>query len=205
MNQKGNTFIYLLAAALVFIGLGIFIKTQIISPKTANYQTTTTNAPLLPSPNPSAFQEIPLDLKTHISNDLKISFKYLSKWLVNEKNRDILVTSYVTNIGEGKLPDDNQIRITIDQASLCQKTLDEEVLKGGCGEGVNSENKILSKDIKELQSGTFSTYKIKYPSGQETTVYYLQKAERVLQITKNPDPSKLEKEFNDLINSIEFK
>ena len=60
-------------------------------------------------------------------------------------------------------PKSNEIAIVLSQASLCQKTLDLDVLLGGCGEGQNSKNEVLSKDTKELTGGSFITYK-KNPS-----------------------------------------
>lgn len=142
--------------------------------------------------------------KTHTSQDLKISFQYLREWNVDEKNGNVLITSYRTFIGQGKKATTNQVRLNITRASLCQKTLDEDVLLGGCGEGKNTKNEVLSKDIKKVLSGSFIVYKIKYPTGQLDTSYYLQHEDVILQISKQPDPSQFEKEFEEIVNSITF-
>lgn len=142
--------------------------------------------------------------KTHTSLDLKIYFQYPNGWYVDEKNGNVLITSYRTFIGEGKKAAANQVRLNITRAILCQKTLDEDVLLGGCGEGKNTKNEILSKDIEKVPSGSFITYKIKYPNGQLDTFYYLQHDDTILQISKQPDPSNFEKEFEDIVNSIRF-
>ncbi|MEK7534008.1 MAG: hypothetical protein AAB600_01595 [Patescibacteria group bacterium] len=149
-------------------------------------------------------QDVSQQYLTYTSQDLKISFEYPRDWHVDEKDRSILIVSYATRIGKGSTPNKNQIKMFINSASLCQKSLDEDVLLGGCGEGENTKNEILSKDIKKAPSGLFIIYKIKYPTGQMDTFYYLQHYDTILQISKQPDPSQFEKEFEDIINSIRF-
>lgn len=138
------------------------------------------------------------------STDLKISFNYSKEWYIDDRDYNLLLTNYPTNQNRNEPPKTNQIEIQMHNASLCQPTLDQDVLLGGCGEGVNTKNEILSKDVKKVGDGLFTIYKIKYPTGKEATLYYLQKDERILQISKKPDPSMFEKEFEEIINSIKF-
>lgn len=142
----------------------------------------------------------------HVSKDLRISFYYPNNWFLSEKDRDILIASYNTSIGEGSTPDKSQLKIFINNESLCQETLDKEVLLGGCGEGATANNEILSKEVKEFPAGLFITYKIKYPTGKPDTFYFLQQkhGDRIIQISKQPDPSQFEKEFNAIVESITF-
>lgn len=46
MNQKGNTFLYLLIGALILIVVGFYLKTQLKSSMSENYGTTTNSAPI---------------------------------------------------------------------------------------------------------------------------------------------------------------
>ncbi len=141
---------------------------------------------------------------SYTSKDLKLSFQYPNGWILDEKNREILIANYKTSLNQNNQPEIDQVAIIFDNASLCQPTLDEEVLKGGCGEGVNSRNTILSKTAKEYPGGSFIVYAIRYPTEQEDTFYYFQNADKILQISKQPDPSLFEKEFESIINSIRF-
>lgn len=140
----------------------------------------------------------------HVSKDLKISLSYPKGWYIDDRYRSILLTNYQTNQNRDDKPTESQIRVMISNASLCQQSLDQEVLRGGCREGEDTENQILAKKVKNLQSGSFITYRIRYPIGQEDIWYYLQSQNRIIQISKEPDPSKYEKEFEEIVNSIRF-
>lgn len=141
----------------------------------------------------------------HVSKDLKISLSYPRGWYVDDRYQSILLTNYQTSQNRDDKPIESQVRIMISNASLCQQSLDQEVLRGGCGEGKNTENQILAKEVKNLQSGLFITYQIRYPIGQEDIWYYLQSQNRIIQISKEPDPSQHEKEFEKIVNSIRFQ
>ncbi|MEK7534725.1 MAG: PsbP-related protein [Patescibacteria group bacterium] len=143
-------------------------------------------------------------LKTHISQDLKISFQYPKDWYVDDRYRSILLTNYVTNLNRDDHPNLNQIEIIIDETSLCQDSIEKNLIYGGCGENQKILNKILNKQTQNLSAGIFSKYTVQYPNNSQNTIYYLQKDDQVLQISKQPDPSRFEKEFEELVNSIEF-
>ena len=181
-----NTLYALLALAVVLIG-GAFVYSKIYSPLPSSKEVSTE-----------------VQTKTHTSEDLKLSFQYPKDWHVDDRYQKILLSNYQTSLNQNNQPQLGEIAITFKHASLCQKTLDEDVLLGGCGEGKNSKNEILSKTTKQVSAGSFITYAIRYPSGQGDTFYYLQQGDTILQISKQPDPSQFEKEFEAIINSIEF-
>ncbi len=184
-KKQNNIFLLLIAVVIIVIGSFVFLKTTRISNSTLT---------------------IKQEKLTHqyTSNAINISFQYPQGWYVDEKNKKTVVTSYSSQIGDGIEPTERELRITIITASLCQPTLDEDVLKGGCGEEMHSRNTILSKSTKEYSGGTFITYAIQYSTGEKDTFYYLQKGDRILQISKQPDPSQFENEFEKIISSIEF-
>lgn len=139
------------------------------------------------------------------SNDLRISFVYPNGWYVDEKEFDIILTSYQTKIGENRPPNTDQIKIFIDEFANCFPTLEEDLEKPGCGEGgAASRNTILSQDSKTLAGGQFHTYVIRQSNGETKTQYFLVNEEKILQISKQPDPSQFEKEFEEIVNSIRF-
>lgn len=142
--------------------------------------------------------------KTHTSQDLNISFRYPIKWSIDDRYNIILLTNYETDLNRNDSPNDDQIELTINNANLCQKTLDEEIIKGGCGEANMVPTEILNKQQMNLTSGIFYIYTIKNPQGKQQIWYYLQSKDRILQISKEPDPSQFEKEFDEIVNSITF-
>lgn len=144
------------------------------------------------------------NVNTHTSQDLKISFQYPKLWYIDDRYHIILLTNFRTNQNQNDSPNSNQIEVTINNANLCQKTIDEEIIKGGCGEANGASTKILEKHMQELASGVFYVYKIKDPQEKQQIWYYLQNGDRILQISKEPDPSQFEKEFMNIINSITF-
>jgi len=141
---------------------------------------------------------------THTSQDLKISLQYPKEWYVDDRYRSILLSNYITNLNRNDHPNLNQIEIMIDQASLCQDSIEKNLIYGGCGENQKTLNKILNRQTKNLASGIFSKYTVQYPDNSQKTIYYLQHEDTILQISKQPDPSQFEKEFEDMINSITF-
>lgn len=148
------------------------------------------------------------NLITYTNQDLKISFQYLREWYVDDRYRKILLTNYETNLNRDDKPSNNQIEILLDEFSGCHPDIEENLKDPACGEGGPSVqmNKILSKDVSQKKGGMFYRYVILNPDGKEYTYYLLQKNndDTILQISKQPDPSQFEKEFEELVNSIEF-
>lgn len=140
----------------------------------------------------------------HTSDDLKISLNYPKGWFIDDRYRTILVTNYETNLNKDTTPNKQQIEIQINNASLCQRSAEEDLILGGCGEGQKVLNKILNKKNKKLSSGALQVFRVQYPDNSEKTVYYLQNKNRILQISKRPDQSEFEKEFEEIVNSIRF-
>lgn len=143
----------------------------------------------------------------HTSKDLKISLFYPKDWHIQEKDFSILLASYETRIGQNSRPNTDQIKIFIDNFSGCHPTIEENLKDPACGEGGPSvrPNEIIVKESRQTQGGTFYKYVIQSPSNAQFTFYLLENGDRVLQISKEPDPSKFEKEFDEIINSIRFQ
>lgn len=124
---------------------------------------------------------------------------------MDEKNYSILIASYNTKIGENRVPTFEEIKIFIDSYAGCHNALDENLIDPGCGEGGSAvtKNEIISKETRETPSGTFLRYIIQTPKNK--LIYnFFQKDTKTLQISKSPDPSPFEKEFEDIINSLRF-
>ncbi len=144
-------------------------------------------------------------LKTHTSQALKISFQYPKDWYVDDRYRKVLITNYKTNLNRDDKPSKDQMEIVLNEFSNCFKTLDEDMINPACGEGgLTKKNKIVSKTIKEVHGGSFYRYSIVTYSNQDLIYYFVQKGNRNIRISKQPDPSKFEKEFEELVGSIEF-
>jgi len=143
----------------------------------------------------------------HVSTDLEISLEYPRGWYVQEKDFNILLSSYETLIGQNSRPNADQIKIFIDNFSGCHPTIEENLKDPACGEGGTGvkPNEIISKEMKKLPGGTFYKYVIGSPSGNQFTFYLLENGDRVLQISKEPDPSQYEKEFEEIVSSIKFR
>jgi hypothetical protein len=126
MNQKGNTFIFLLIGGLVVMGLGFYFKTQLSRSTSNDYKTTTSNNPTIPTPQPTS-QATPDQTKTYHSKTLKISFSYPSDFQVEEKFTTIslknnagvvLISRNGTNFSniESYLKDsDSKVNLKVDQ------------------------------------------------------------------------------------------
>ncbi|OGH48157.1 MAG: hypothetical protein A3A51_03970 [Candidatus Levybacteria bacterium RIFCSPLOWO2_01_FULL_39_10] len=144
----------------------------------------------------------------YISEDLKISFNYPNRWYVDEKDYDIILASYQTEIGDNSRPNSEQIKIFIDKFNIgCHQDIEKDLMDPACGEGGPEVplNEIVSKETEDLPGGTFYKYIIKSPtSDEEFTFYLLENGDRILQISKEPDPSAYEEEFEEIIKSIRF-
>jgi len=141
----------------------------------------------------------------YISDGLKVSLSYPKPWFLNEKDRSIMITSYSTTFGENKSPDDQQVEISIDQFSNCFPNFERDLIEPACGQGgPGYKNQIVSKEVKETGGGTFYKYLVRTPKGQELIYRLLVHKDRILLISKQPDPSKFEKEFEEIVESIRF-
>lgn len=145
-------------------------------------------------------------LKSHTSEDLKISFTYPKDWYIYDKNFDVFITSYFTNHNEGKKPEHNQIEVGISNPGGCHEDVEENLIDPACGEGGSKvkPNKIIVKEVNQKQSGSFYKYIVEYPSGEKQTFYFFKSGDKILQISKEPDSSQFEKEFEEIVNSISF-
>ncbi|MBI2621843.1 MAG: hypothetical protein HYW63_04355 [Candidatus Levybacteria bacterium] len=144
----------------------------------------------------------------HVSEDLKISLNYPRGWYIDEKDYDILLASYQTQIGDNSRPNSEQIKIFINKFNIgCHQDIEKDLMDPACGEGGPSvkPNEIISKEMKQFSGGAFYKYIIESPSGNQHTFYLLENSDRVLQISKEPDPSQHEIEFEEIINSIRFQ
>ncbi len=154
---------------------------------------------------PNAQVSISSSVQSYTSKDLKISFQYLKGWYVDDRYQRILLTTYKTSLNENVSPSPSEVELLISEFSYCFKTIEEDLIKPACGQGgPKSYNTIVSKQSKVVDGGTFYTYTVKSPNGKISAYYLLQNGDRILQISKQPDPSQFEKEFEDIINSIKF-
>jgi hypothetical protein len=195
-NQSGKV-VLVLVLVLLILAAAVYFFSPVIKPGIPE-------ASLMLYPESS--QEPQSKNKTYQSEDLEISFEYPKDWFVSEKNLDIMVTSYLTVIGDNNQPTEDQLKFFINNFYGCHETIDENLKDPACGEGGSKvkPNEILSKEVEDLNEAKFYKYLVKYPSGKQVKFYFLEKGDRRLQIDKNPDPSKFEAEFENLINSIKF-
>jgi len=192
IKQKGN--ILIIGLIVVAIALIAVVYIRINPVNTLQSQST-------PSPSPQIDQDN--QLKLYTSRDLKISFDYPKSWYVDEKDFDIMITSYKTKIGENKPPKSNEVKIFINNYSGCFPTLEEDLIDPACGQG-KVKNKIISKDVKQTPGGNFLKYTLDSYDENQRIQYFFQKGEQILDIEKHPDPSQFEKEFEEIVNSIQF-
>ena len=140
-----------------------------------------------------------------VSQDLKISLSYPRGWYIDDRYHSILLTDYKTNLNRDDKPSNNQIEIYIREFSNCFPSLEEDLKYPACGQRKDGQpNNIISKETKQVPGGTFYKYITKSPENKEFVYYFLERGDRLLQISKEPDPSKFEKEFKEIINSIRF-
>lgn len=187
-SAKNSFLLFLLT--VVFVGLAFFLKT-----------------PSIQNPKPITLSAIKSsnNLNTYISKDLKISLEYLKGWFVEDEYPFVLISNFKSSLHNNFQLKDDQIEILLWNKSLCQDTIEKNLIYGGCGENQKVLNVILNKEVKIIPSGnTYYKFLVQYPDKSETWSYYLGKGEKVLQISKKPDPSQFEKEFEDLVNSILF-
>src|SRR3989338_6695511 len=172
-------------------------------------------SPIEQTPNPSITATYPNSqkagesselLKKYSSTDLKISFEFPKDWFVNEKDFDLMVSSFSTKFGANDQTTKDQIKVFVNNFSGCHKTIDENLKDPACGEGGPKvkPNEILSKKIEDINGVKFYKYLVKTPEGKQQNFYFLEKGDRILQIDKKPDPSMFEKEFKEIIKSIRF-
>lgn len=143
----------------------------------------------------------------HVSKDLKISLSYPSNWYVDDRYQSILLSDYKTSQNRNDNPSVNQIEVYLSEFSAgCHSSIEENLKDPACGEGgpTVQANQIITKESRAVQGGTFYKYVIQSPSNNESTYYLIEHGDRVLQISKEPDPSQHEEEFEDIINSIKF-
>jgi hypothetical protein len=139
------------------------------------------------------------------SKNLKISFMYPQSWYLTESYSDVVVTNYPYTPHNNYMPKSDEIKIEISEAVLCNETLDQDIISWGCGEGNQVANTILDKETRKIKSGTFLLYTVLSPqTGKKQRLYYLQNGKRFLQISKRPDSSKFDNEFEILISSIKL-
>nr|MBI5456018.1 hypothetical protein [Candidatus Levybacteria bacterium] len=141
----------------------------------------------------------------HVSKDLKISLSYPKEWYIDDRYQSILLTDYKTNQNRNDKPSAEQVEIYISEFSNCFSSLEDDLKYPACGEGKEDRpDEIISKDIKQVSGGTFYKYTTRTPSNEELVHYFLKNGNKILQISKEPDPSQYEKEFEEIINSIRF-
>ncbi len=143
----------------------------------------------------------------YVSKDLKISFSYPKNWYMDEKDLSILIASYETRIGQNSQPNASQMKISIDRFSGCHPTIEENLKDPACGEGGPQvkPNEIIFKEMKQISDAIFYKYIVKSSSGNQFTFYLLEKGGKIIQISKRPDPSQYEKEFEEIVSSIRFQ
>lgn len=130
---------------------------------------------------------------------------YPHSWYLNESYSDVVVTNYPYTPHNNYIPQSDDIKIEMSEVVFCSETLDQDIISWGCGEGNQVANTILDKKIRKVKGGTFLLYTVLSPqTGREQRLYYLQNDKRLLQISKRPDSSKFDKEFELLISSITF-
>lgn len=192
--HRGNVLvIVLIVSILVFAGIAYlrFLKNSSIT----NEKTQPVN---IASPSPNNQK-----LKSYTSQNLKISFKYPKDWYVEDEYPSILISNFKSSLHKNFDLKKDQIEILVNNLSKCFPTLEEDLIKPACGQGA-VENKIISKEVIKAPGGEFLKYKLDSPDEYQRIQYFFQKGEKILQIEKHPDPSQFEKEFEEIVASIEF-
>lgn len=139
------------------------------------------------------------------SMDMGLALKYPENWFIDDRYGMILLANYKTDLNKVSIKKPGNIIINIYSEEICDMSLDEQIQLGRCyAEGNWSPTDIIDKQISELSSGVFYKYTIKHPQGEKQIIYYLQKGDRMLKISKEPDTSVFDKEFVEIINSINF-
>lgn len=140
----------------------------------------------------------------YVSEKLALSYRYPKDWVIQEKDLSIYIVSSNNDEELNDASKRAKVEIYIKDANLCQSTIDEEFEKGGCGEVSGISKDRINRNTYNLKSGILYKYIISYTQNPQQTFYYLEKGDRLLQISKEPDPSEYDQEFEEIINSIKF-
>lgn len=191
--RRGSILLIVLAAIAVLIAAGTYYKLYTKTPQD--------KPSLTQEPRKSSTEND--QIKSYVSQDLKFSFKYPKEWYVIEEYPFTLISNFESSLRKNIILESNQIEITIKEFSPCLPTLDEDLINPACGQG-KVKNKIVSKDVKQTANGEYLKYTLESYDPNQRVQYFFQKDERILDIEKHPDPSQFEKEFEEIINSIQF-
>lgn len=198
MSNQSGKIVLVLILVILLLGAGMYFFLPMLTKRESSEQI----------PGSTEITKSSESLKPYSSEDLKVSFKYPGNWFLNEKDFEIMITSFKTTFGENKQPTETQIKTFINEyGGGCHKTIDENLKDPACGEGGPrvKPNEIISKEVKDLNGSKFYKYLVKYPSGESHRFYFLEKGDRILQIDKIPDPSLFDEEFEAIIKSIKFE
>ncbi|OGE02678.1 hypothetical protein A3G16_01730 [Candidatus Curtissbacteria bacterium RIFCSPLOWO2_12_FULL_41_16] len=198
MNKKGNTSIILIIIAVLTIGILFYFKIN-----KGTFMQLKQNP--VPTVQPSEQKKIIREdqLKSYTSQDLKISFRYQNGWYIEEEYPFVLISNFESSLHRNIDLQNNQVEIMIKEFSGCFQTLEEDLIDPACGQG-KVKNKIISKDVRQTPGGEFLKYTLESYDENQRTQYFFRKGDKILDIEKHPDPSQFEKEFEDLVNSIQF-
>lgn len=143
------------------------------------------------------------EFKKYTSQALKISFEYPKDWYVDDRYQMVLLTNYQTDLNRNDKPKEDQIKILISNFSNCFPTLEGDLVNPACGQG-KIKNTIISKEVRQTSGGEFIKYMLDSVDETQRVQYFFRKEETILDIEKNPDPSQFEKEFDQIVSSIDF-
>jgi len=149
------------------------------------------------------------NFKSYTSLDLMIKFEYPKTWYLNERFNDIIITTYnYLPGGKNPTPTSEQLLLFIHQYFLCFPTIEENLIDNSCGErGSEYRRTIVSKESRVAAGGTFYKYLVKLSDaegGKIITYYFLKKRDQILLLELQSGLSKYQKEFDNLVDSIEF-
>lgn len=141
----------------------------------------------------------------YMNKGLGITLRYPANWFIDDRYGMILLANYKTDLNKKSINKLGNIIINFYNEEVCDMSLDEQIQLGGCyTEGDWAPTEIIDKQTKILTSGTLLKYAIKHPQSGKQTIFYLQKGDRILKISKSPDNSVFDEEFEEIINSIKF-
>lgn len=196
MNNQSGRAVFILITLIFFVGVAYLFFEPFLNSNTLNTSTVEQDT--------QEREEDELGLVSYTSEEMKLSFKYPKEWLVNEKNYDIMITSFPTKFGDNMQPLANEIKLFMSSPNGCHETIDENLKDPACGEMGEVRNEIANKEIENLGDMKFYKYLVRYSNGKEHRFYFLEKGERVIQIDKSPEPSIYDEEFDQIVRSIKF-